>query len=89
MSNNELVVKNESSVIQQDSGTLQISELVNQVALIQQAMKSVMKEKEHYDIIPGCGKKQTLLKPGAEKLGLLFRLSPSYEITRTDYRKVS
>jgi hypothetical protein len=44
-----------------------------------------MKENEHYGIIPGTGTKErpakpTLLKPGAEKLCLLFRLDPQYAI---------
>ena len=47
-----------------------------QVALIQDVMKSVMKDGEHYGVIPGCGKKPSLLKPGAEKLSMTFRLRP-------------
>jgi hypothetical protein len=59
-------------------------DLVAQVSLIQDVMKSVMKEGEHFGVIPGCGDKPTLLKPGAEKLGFTFRLSPSFIITKTD-----
>lgn len=55
-----------------------------QVNLIQETMKAVMKDGEHYGIIPGCGKKPTLLKPGAEKLSTTFRLAPSYDIVRTE-----
>lgn len=51
-----------------------------QVNLIQQIMKGVMKKGEHYGVIPGCGDKPTLLKPGAEKLGMTFRLLPKYQI---------
>ena len=40
-----------------------------------------MKEDEHYGVIPGT-QKPTLLKPGAEKLCLAFRLDPDYEIIR-------
>jgi hypothetical protein len=47
-------------------------------------MASVMKKDEHYGIIPGCGKKPSLLKPGAEKLCFVFRLSPEFEINRAD-----
>jgi hypothetical protein len=39
-------------------------------------MKGVMKDNEHYGIIPGCGDKPALLKSGAEKLNLTFRMSP-------------
>ncbi len=59
---------------------LSVQALVAQVALIQQVMSAAMKSGEHYGPIPGCGDKPTLLKPGAEKLCLLFRLAPSYAI---------
>lgn len=54
-------------------------EVRGQVALIQQVMSQVMKDREHYGKIPGCGDKPTLLKAGAEKLAFTFRLAPSYE----------
>lgn len=53
-----------------------------QIYLIQEVMKKVMKEGEHYGIIPGCDK-PSLLKPGAEKLSCTFHLAPSYTITKT------
>jgi hypothetical protein len=48
----------------------------NQVNLIQEVMKDVMQEGQHYGKVPGCGDKPTLLKPGAEKLSMTFRLRP-------------
>lgn len=51
-----------------------------QVAVIQDIMKGVMKSGEHYGVIPGCGDKPALLKPGAEKLGITFRLAPDYTV---------
>jgi hypothetical protein len=51
-----------------------------QVQLIQHVMKAVMKPGIHYGTIPGCGDKPTLLKPGAEKLQMTFKLAPKYEI---------
>jgi hypothetical protein len=60
------------------------STMVNQIQLIQHVMKDVMKENEHYGKIPGCGDKPTLLKAGAEKLSLTFRLAPSYEVTEKE-----
>lgn len=51
-------------------------ELQEQVNLIQEVMRGVMQEGTHYGRIPGCGDKPTLLKPGAEKLSLTFRLRP-------------
>jgi len=55
---------------------LTITELKDQVNLIQQVMKEVMKEGEHFGVIPGCGDKPALLKSGAEKLIFTFRLVP-------------
>lgn len=51
-------------------------EIQEQVNLIQEVMKAVMHDGTHYGKVPGCGDKPTLLKPGAEKLCLTFRLRP-------------
>jgi hypothetical protein len=53
--------------------------LFKQVQLIQQVMEQAMKDGEHYGVIPGT-QKPTLLKPGAEKLCLTFRMDPEYDI---------
>ena len=59
---------------------LTVQQVLLHVSLIQQIMRAAMKEGEHYGSIPGCGDKPTLLKPGAEKLCLLFRLAPAYDV---------
>ncbi|MBE3087471.1 MAG: hypothetical protein IMZ64_14790, partial [Bacteroidetes bacterium] len=53
-------------------------EVRKQVNLIQEVMKNVMKEGEHYGKIPGCDK-PSLLKSGAEKLAMTFRFAAEYE----------
>jgi len=63
---------------------MQPSDVVRQVALIQEVMQQVMKSNTHYGTIPGCGDKPTLLQPGAQKLCLTFRLAPEFKITATD-----
>lgn len=55
-----------------------VEELVQQSNIIKRAMQEAMQEGIHYGAIPGV-QKPTLLKAGAEKLLVLFRLSPSYE----------
>ena len=65
---------------EQRVGALSVNDVQAQVNLIQHIMKGVMKQDEHYGVIPGTGKKPTLLKAGAEKLCLTFRLAPDYEI---------
>ena len=70
------MVKEELATIK--SGTLTAMDIRKQVNLIQEVMKAVMKENEHYGKIPGC-EKPSLLKPGAEKLAMTFRLGAEYE----------
>ncbi len=62
-------------------GALSIVDIKAQVNLIQHVMREVMQKDQHYGVIPGTGTKPTLLKAGAEKLCLTFRLDPQYEIT--------
>lgn len=62
---NELAIQNTA---------LTVENMKDQVNAIQQVMQGVMQENQHYGVIPGCGDKPTLLKPGAEKLCLLFQL---------------
>jgi len=59
---------------------LGVEEVVAQVEKIQRVMGATMRAGEHYGVIPGTVK-PTLLKPGAEKLCLTFRLDPQYEVT--------
>lgn len=65
---------------QERIGALSVSDVRAQVNLIQHIMAEVMRKDEHYGVIPGTGTKPTLLKAGAEKLCLTFRLDPQYEI---------
>ncbi len=60
------------------------AEVMGQVKMIQHLMKEGMTEGEHWGIIPGCGTKPTLLKPGAEKLCLMFRLAPKFDVQDKD-----
>ena len=62
------------------SSAMTVQQVLGQVALIQQIMGTAMKDGEHFGRIPGCGDKPTLLKPGAEKLCLTFRLAPTYDV---------
>jgi hypothetical protein len=61
-------------------GELTVEDLIAQVRKVQEVMQALMKDGEHYGVIPGTKSKPTLLKPGAEKLCLLFRLDPEYEV---------
>ena len=57
-----------------------VQEVKEQVAVIQQILAAVMKDGEHYGVVPGCGKKKVLLKPGAEKILSTFRIGTELKI---------
>ena len=58
--------------------------LLKQVHIIQDVMKSIMREGEHYGkAFPGA-EKPSLLKSGAEKLNMTFRFAPKEKIERFD-----
>lgn len=59
---------------------LSANDMQAQVNAIQAVMEKVMKEDVHYGLVPGCGDKPALLKPGAEKICLMFGLAASFEI---------
>ncbi len=62
-----------------DERPLKISDIRAQVNLIQELMKVIMQEGQHYGKIAGSDK-PTLLKPGAEKIMTTFRLAADPEI---------
>lgn len=67
-----------------------ISDVKSNINAIQKLMKEVMKEGEHYGIVPGCGDKKVLFKPGAEKVMATFRIAPTFTVedlsTSDEYR---
>ena len=76
----------ERQIVNVEDFAMDAANIQRQVNIIQNIMKQVMHEGEHYGKIPGCGTKPSLLKPGAEKLSLTFRLAPEFKITRTDMK---
>lgn len=59
-----------------------VEDLTARVKLVQEVMRRVMKDGEHYGHIPGTDeKKKVLKKAGAEILSLTFRLTPEYRVT--------
>jgi hypothetical protein len=62
------------------STELTVQQIRDRVGRVAQVMKAVMKDGVHFGKIPGCGPKPTLLKPGAEKLCLTFRLAAEAEV---------
>lgn len=70
--------ENKQELAVSKQGPMTAVEIRKQVNLIQQVMREVMVEGEHYGVIPGC-KKKSLFKPGGEKLAMTFRLGARYE----------
>jgi len=64
--------------------SLRPTDVIDQVAAVTGLLNAVMVQDQHYGTIPGCGKRPTLLKPGAEKLALMFRLAPTYHVEIVD-----
>ena len=58
-----------------------VAQVRAQVNKIQEIMRDVMKDEEHFGVIPGT-QKPTLYKAGAEKLLFTFRMDPQYDATR-------
>lgn len=54
-------------------------EIRQRVNLVQEVMRSIMKEDTHFGVIPGT-KKPSLYKPGAEVLCVTFRIGDRYEV---------
>ncbi|OGS35275.1 MAG: hypothetical protein A2293_08010 [Elusimicrobia bacterium RIFOXYB2_FULL_49_7] len=65
-----------TELVKQETQALTAADIRAQVNLIQEVMKEVMQEGQHYGKVPGCGDKPALFKPGAEKLSMTFRLRP-------------
>src|SRR5208337_1395727 len=80
--NDSQLVTHQASSLALDS--MNVGDLVAQVRLIQEVMREVMQKDVHYGVIPGTGNKPSLLKPGAEKLGFVFRLAPRLEVIQRD-----
>ncbi len=60
------------------------TQMRDQVNAIQATMREVMVKDVHFGEIPGCGDKPALLKPGAEKICLLFGLALSLDVRQVD-----
>ena len=54
-----------------------VEDVVGRVVKVQHLMKTVLLEDVHYGVIPGT-KKPTLYQPGAQLLGFMFKLAPSF-----------
>jgi hypothetical protein len=63
---------------------MSVESTLKQAALIQQVMAAVMKDGEHYGVVPGTQGKKSLFKSGAEKLSFVFGLSNKLDIRTSE-----
>jgi len=70
------------------SRPLSLAQVKDQVRLLQDILKGVMTEGQHYGKIPGAGDKPTLLKPGAEKIMSTFQLWPDPEVDDLSFQDI-
>lgn len=87
MSQDIEVYQKGTNAVQVQETALRGQNLRHQVAIVQDAMRSVMKEGMHYGTIPGCGNKPVLLKPGAEVIALAFQFATEYVIDVKEFEK--
>jgi hypothetical protein len=66
------------STIKAPGQVFNLQDVKRQTAAIHGLFSDVLKDGTHYGIIPGTPK-PTLYKPGAEKIGLLLHLAPSFQ----------
>lgn len=75
MSNGEMVKAELSGAL---TG-ISVQAVLDRLRLINELMSAAMIKDIDYGVIPGTKGKPTLLKPGAEKLAVMFRLAPRYK----------
>ena len=69
-----------NDIVISENKNLSAIQVQAQVNLVQEVMKQVMKVDVHYGKPFKASKKHALLKPGAEKLCMTFRIAPEYDI---------
>ena len=76
----EAIVTAETTALARTTDEMSVEQLVERVRKVHSVQREVMKEGVHYGHTPGVDK-PSLFKPGAELLGMTFRLAPDFEIS--------
>ena len=75
------MAEQELAVRQEERAAMEVRQQVNE---LQYLMANVLKPGEHYGTVPGTKGKPTLFQSGAEKICLMFKLVPSYSVSREE-----
>jgi hypothetical protein len=73
--------KNEIIEVSNVALMLPPSRIIERARAIHEIMKEAMHDGTDYGVIQGCGSKPSLLKPGAEKLLMMFQVAPKVTVT--------
>ena len=84
MSNELVEQQTKSAQAVQTTSRMEVGAIRERLNAVESLMRGVMQKDIHFGVIKGCGNKPTLLKPGAEMLGMMFRLSPKLEVKITN-----
>lgn len=79
----DMTVSTHHIATRHESTELSVDDVLKRMGSVQDLMKRAMTLNVDYGTIPGTKSKPTLLKPGAEKLCVMFRLAPKYRTTKT------
>ena len=75
----ELVMQNQALSLIDSVDIAAITGTMQKIATFQAVIQKNLKENHDFGVIAGTGSKPTLLKPGGEKICMMFGLNPEYE----------
>jgi hypothetical protein len=78
------VANNGGALAPQEIRQLSATEVISRINEVKSIMANAMIPGTHYGVIPGCGDKPSLFKPGAEMLAMTFRISPEVDFKIND-----
>ena len=87
---NELMIQNQALSLIDSVDIATIQGTMQKIATFQAVIQKNLKSDHDYGVVAGAGSKPTLLKPGGEKICMMFGLNPEYEFLEKteDYKEM-
>jgi len=79
MENQKTETSQPTAIVRLEDNIFSLEKTKNRIETVKRFVFETLKEGIDYGLIPGCGDKKVLFKPGAEKICLFFGLFPQYE----------
>ena len=76
---NELIISNNVTSLIDSVDINAIAGTMQKINTFQTVIQKNLKQDHDFGVIAGAGTKPTLLKPGGEKICMMFRLNPEYD----------